>query len=249
MGINYLKISCFLYILVGYSQALAGVENCKIVSVTHCDDCAPVKVKCGKKVGYVNNIRPNHIKVKVTYLSNSTEVTYQLDSPPDRILQYRDASAANQLNPWIRNEVSKRFDMNDVEFNESNLLIRIAEYGGFGLDGKITLYRNPQRKRGVTISSVPEVPFSNTCEYIAEPRLLFSYKYKNMCIGEVICHSSSGVYTRTAVCHTNSLKCPSAVDCYRDADVVATTSANSGLIRYYDTESGSVIDPGKNPGK
>ena len=65
MAIKYLKISCFLYILVSYSQALAGVENCKIVSVTHCHDCAPVKVKCGIKVGYVNNIRLNHIKVEV----------------------------------------------------------------------------------------------------------------------------------------------------------------------------------------
>ena len=99
MAINYLKISCFLYILVSYSQALAGVENCKIVSVTHCDDCAPVKVKCGKKVGYVNNIRLNHIKVKVMNLFDSTEVTYQLDSPPDRILQYRNASAAKPVKP------------------------------------------------------------------------------------------------------------------------------------------------------
>ena len=245
MVIKYFKISCFLYILVGYSQALAGVENCEIVSVTHCDDCAPVEVKCGKKVGYVNNIVLNHIKVKVMYLSDSTELTYQLNSPPDGILQYRDASAANQLNPWIRNEVSKRFEMNDVEFNESNLLIRIAE-DGFGLDGEITLYRNPQREGGATISSVLEVPFSNTCEYIALPHLLSLSEHTKICMGEVICESpGSPAYTTTVVCHSRGNKCPSAIECYIDKSIDVTTPENKGLIRYFDTESGSIIDPGK----
>ena len=252
MAIKYLKISCFLYILVSYSQALAGVENCKIVSVTHCHDCAPVKVKCGIKVGYVNNIRLNHIKVDVMNLSDSTEVTCQLDSPPDRILQYRDASAANQLNPWIRDELSKRFDMNDAKLDESNLLISIAE-DGFGLDPAITLYRSPQRDGGRTISSVPDVPFRDSCEYLnMPPKLLFSYESTNMCIGEVICHSLSNdrAYKTTAVCHPKSNNsCPSAKACYRTQDIAITTPSNMGLIRYYDSKSGSIIDPGKTPGK
>ena len=245
MTIKYLNISCFLYILVSYSQALAGVENCKIVSVTHCDDCAPVEVKCGMKQGYVNNIVLNHIKVKVMNLSDSTEVTYQLDSPPDRILQYRNASAANQLNPWIRNEVRKRFEMKDLEFNESNLLIRIAE-DGFGLDGEITLYRNPQREGGATISSVLEVPFSNTCEYIAPPWLLSLPEHTKICMGKVICEiPGSPAYTTTVVCFSRGNKCPSAIECYIDKSIDVTTPENKGLIRIYDSKSGLIINPGK----
>ena len=250
MGIKYFGIPCFLLFLVSYSQASAEVVNCEIVSITSCHDCAPVKVKCGKKVGYVNNIRLNHIKVKVMNLSDSAELTYQLDSPPDSILQYRVAAAAIQLNPWVRDQVSKRFEMNDVKFDERNLLISIVE-DGFGLDPAITLYRSPQRDGGKTISSVPDVPFRDSCEYLnMPPKLLFSYESTNMCIGEVICHSNGNVFETTAVCHPKSNnRCPSAKACYRTQDIAITTPVDMGLIRYYDSKNGSIIDPGKNPGK
>ena len=252
MGIKYLKIPCFLFILVSYSQALAEVANCTFVSITHCHDCAPVRVRCGLKQGYVNNIRLNHIKVEVMNLSTSIEVTYQLDSPPDRILQYRDAGAANQLNPWIRDEVSKRFEMNDVEFNESDLLIRVAE-DGFGLDPAITLYRNPQREGGETISSAPEVPFTGTCEWVdLVPRLIAASGMRNLIVGRVICHSSyrKTVYRTTAVCLAKEgFSAPSAIECYKDQYVVVDLPKNSELVRYFDSESGSIIDPSKNPNK
>ena len=247
MGIKYFGIPCFLLFLVSYSQALAGVVNCEIVSITSCHDCAPVKVKCGKKVGYVNNIRLNHITVKVMNLSDSAELTYQLDSPPDSILQYRVAAAANQLNPWVRDQVSKRFEMNDVKFDESNLLISIVE-DGFGLDPAITLYRSPQRDGGKTISSVsvPDVPFRDSCEYLnMPPKLLYSYESTSLCMGEIICHSNGNVFETTAVCVAKRSTCPSAKVCFRTQDVVISTPVDMGLIRYYDSKSGSIIDPGK----